>query len=158
MTYFRSLGQKSKNNLFIFLFKWEQENLLSKLSDLYNDTSSWIVFVHLLGEFKTSKRHFEIYWPLKSVKMPHNLHTKFETSGHSARPSWHSSKMTCMWSELAPPIRLSLEACLPIPFQLWEQGCFLVCCLWRKMPKVWVSQTLDCTVYRLDSKKLLFSF
>ena len=91
---------------------------------------------------------------MNQTKMPHSFRTKFKTSGRSARPSWHSSKMTCMWSELAPPIRLSLEACLPIPFQLWEQGCFLVCCLWRQMPKVWVSQTLDCTVYRLDSKTL----
>ena len=90
----------------------------------------------------------------KRAKMPHSFRTKFGTSVHSARPSWHSSKMTCIWSELAPPIRLSLEACLPIPFQLWEQGCFLVCCLWRQMPKVWVSQTLDCTVYRLDSNIL----
>ena len=30
----------------------------------YYGTSSRIVFVHCLGELKTSKRHFEINWPL----------------------------------------------------------------------------------------------
>ena len=32
----------------------------------YYGTSSWIVFVHVLGELKTPKRHFEINLPLST--------------------------------------------------------------------------------------------
>ena len=36
LTSFKRLGQKSKVVSFGFWFKWEQENLLSKLTDLYS--------------------------------------------------------------------------------------------------------------------------
>ena len=45
------------------------QKLNEKIRLYYNGTSSWIVFVHFLGELKTPKRHFEINWPLGDYRI-----------------------------------------------------------------------------------------
>ena len=42
------------------MYRWAKKNS----TYYYNATSSWIVFICFLEEFKTQKLHFEINWPL----------------------------------------------------------------------------------------------
>ena len=51
MTYFRSFGQKSKNNFVrLFLFKREQEKFLLKFTDLYHRRTSLHIYFSLLQD------------------------------------------------------------------------------------------------------------
>ena len=76
LTHFRSLGQKSKN-LFRFWFKWEQENLLLKFTDLYWQSSSGgsNIFVLFMKNWKVVISSFiAVFRPLCNAVM--HLSTK----------------------------------------------------------------------------------
>ena len=49
-----------------FLYSQFSQNLNKKIQLNHYNTLGRLVFVHFLGELKTSKRHFEINWPLKT--------------------------------------------------------------------------------------------
>ena len=56
-THTTTKGQLISKFLYLLFFqKW--------MKKIYYDTSSWIVFVHFFEELRTSKRHFDINWPL----------------------------------------------------------------------------------------------